>query len=203
MAKAKPSLRFININRLDATNVKGFQVRINDYTPFVRDLTEESLKKAIGIRNQYYIDNHYYVPQICRQPNELSKKDNTRTTGWHGLSYTTPNEVGAPLVISCSVRNLRTGKPHTYSTRVHLFKNETAAMKHARSVRDKNVKQYNAIVEIYNEMAFKELIKAAKAEHKTLQPHLHELKGFDQKRWDKAVKKIFPMGFVSSIECKA
>jgi len=198
----KTTPKFININRIEAEKVKGYQVRIRDFTPFMGGLTPESLKEALKTRNNYYESNNYIPPGIARQQMKPSVRDEECTTGWHGLSYTIANEPSGPLIISCTARHLQTGKPHTISVRVHLYKSDEMALKHAVKARNQNVDQYNSIVDAYNELLFPKAIKLARREAKTLEPCLHELKGFDEKLWKKALKLVYPLGLISSVEAK-
>ncbi len=201
MAK-KTAPKFININRIEAEKVKGYQVRIRDFTPFVGGLTPTSLKEALKIRNNYYETNDYIPPGIARQQMKPCVRDAERTTGWHGLSYTIANEASGPLIISCTARHLRTGKPHTISVRVHLYKSDEKALKHAVKARNHNVDQYNKIVDVYNELLLPSAIKLARKEARTLEPYLQELKGFNEKLWTKALNIVFPLGLISSVEAK-
>jgi len=201
MAK-KTAPKFININRIEAEKVKGYQVRIRDFTPFMGGLTPESLKEALKTRNSYYESNNYIPPGIARQHMKPCVRDEERTTGWHGLSYTIANEASGPLIVSCTARHLRTGKPHTISIRVHLYKSDEKALAYAVKARNQNVDQYNRIVDVYNELLLPKAIKLARREARTLEPCLHELKGFDEKLWAKALNIVFPLGLISSVEAK-
>ena len=195
-------LKFININRIESPKVNGYQVRIREHTPFVGGLTASSLKEALKLRNEFYETNHYIPPGIARQHMKSSVRDDERTTGWHGLSYTIANEASSPLIISCTARHLKTGKPHTISVRIHLYKTEKKAMAHAIAARNHNVEQYNMIVDAYNELLYPTAMKYARRELRTLKPCLSELKGFNEKLWAKALNSVFPLGLISSTEAK-
>ena len=184
--------KFLNISRIESESVNGFQVKYSvnkrEYQPFFGFTDANALKKCLMARNELY--REYGFPKaILLDEIPINVRSKKSSTGWHGIydreevDYRRGTSVS---VVSISIRNLQTGKPTNRSFRKSHYKSERACLNAAKRYRKENLATYNAIVREYNELVIADAQRLIKEEVKTLKSRLHNLRGFDPKRWLRA-----------------
>lgn len=197
---------FCNISKHNSDKIKGYQVRTTvngkEVQPFFGGLSEASLQAALKERNRIWKENRIIARNILVAPLKGTVKSGESSSGWHGIYDKTEVErSGAACdVYAVHLRNLATGKPTNRAFRKHLYKNSEQALREAKALRKRNIDAFNKMAEEYNADIYKEAFKLADQEVKKLKPCLHDVIGFDEKRWQKIFKKHFPFGLESNID---
>lgn len=186
---------FLNISRIESDSVNGYQVKYSvakrEYQPFFGFADEDALKHCLMARNALYRE-HGFPRSVLLEEIPISKHSSKSSTGWHGIydreevDYRRGTSVS---VISVSIRNLQTAKPTNRSFRKQHYKTEKACLNAAKRFRKNNLTSYNAIVRRYNESIVNEAEHLIDEETRTLESHLHQLKGFDPARWGRAYEQ--------------
>lgn len=200
--------KFSNISQANYKNVKGSQVKVTfnkkELQPFYGNSSQcgkdEQLREALLRRNDIWSKLGITSRHILKEPLKLCIYSNTSNIKIHGLTKSTHTErrknreFKQTDVIGACIRNLETGRATNRKFTIHLFKNEHAAINRAKSVRDQNIRIYNNIVNVYNEIILIEAKKLAKKEAIILKPLLHRLKKHSQAIWKESIKIAYPNG---------
>ena len=201
--------KFLNLIEIDADNVHGIQVKIKVngikevFQPFFGNETttdkREQLKRALKERNHLFNVFDITAKGILLKEIALCIESEKSNTGFNGICKTyykdkRKDESVEIEVIGICLRNLINGKVANNKLTVHLFPSEKAAIKEAKEIRNKNIRNYNKIVSVYNERIMLKAKNLAHREFMVLEPFLHTLKCIDRKIWNDASVKAFPWG---------
>jgi len=175
---------------------KGLFFRIfNIHVQYFRLSEKDALKKALTLRNAFYKEHQILPESLFVRPASPCKKK--KSLSGYSQIYPCINDRRRDMatMLAVKLRNLQTSK-QTHM-RVLLdgksIKNSQALVT-LLALRQKNVVQFNRIVDTYNKIRFVKLLPVAESESKNLIPELYQYNYFDNDLWCRSIERVFKNG---------